>query len=103
MKSMKKVVSGSGLETHHVTNRVWRGPKPHPIDKYHMFREVGWDHLGSFWEAFGLVFGTFFDTSPPPDRSKGCIFVGWKTGAEKHEKRVTRGHAGHAANSPLVP
>ena len=71
MKSMKKVVSGSGLEKHHVTNRVWRGPKPHPIDKYHMFREVGWDPLGSFWEAFGLAFGTFLVTFRAPDRTWG--------------------------------
>ena len=68
---MKKLVSGSGLEKRHVTNRVWRGPKRHPIDKYHMFREVGGDPLGSFWEAFGLAFETFLGTLWALDRTWG--------------------------------
>ena len=56
---MKKSVSGSDLGKKHLTNRVWGCSKRHPIDKYHMFREVCWDALGSFWEAFGVALAHF--------------------------------------------
>ncbi len=62
-KNMKKSVSGSGPEKKHLTNRVWRGPKRHPIDKYHMFREVRWVALGvilgGFWGHFWTCFRHF--------------------------------------------
>ena len=64
-------MSGSDLGKKHLTNRVWGGSKRHPIDKYHVFREVCWDALGSFWEASGVVFGAVLVTFEAPDRNWG--------------------------------
>mgnify|MGYP001351280226 CR=1 FL=1 len=57
---MKKSESGSGLGKKHFANRVWRGPKRDPTDKYHMFREVCWYALEVIWKALGVAFGAFF-------------------------------------------
>ena len=73
-KNMKKSLSGSGPEKKHLTNRVWRGPKRHPIDKYHMFREVRWTALGvilgGFWGHFWSCFGHFGSSGPQLGLSK---------------------------------
>ena len=93
MKSMKKVVSGSGLETHHVTNRVWRGPKPHPIDKYHMFREVGGDNLGHFGRPLGSLLVPFWTLFRLPTVPKGAfLWVGKlvRKNMKKESRKGTR-------------
>ena len=65
---MNKLVSGRGLEKSDVTDWAQRDPKGDPIDKYHMFRKVGQDHLESFWEASGLLLETFLGTFWAPGR-----------------------------------
>ena len=70
---MNKSVSESGPEKKHLTNRVWIGPKRHPMDKYHMFRmfrEVRWVALGVIWGGFWSHFWTCFIHFGAQDRNE---------------------------------
>ena len=80
---MKKSVPGSGPEKKHLTSRVWRGPKRHPIDNCHMFREVRWVALGvilgclwgHFWSSFGHFGGSGPQLELPKQLPKGDLEI----------------------------
>ena len=100
LKNMKKSVSGSGPEKKHLTNRVWRGPKRHPIDNCRMFREVRWVALGvifgclwgHFWSSFGNFWGSGPQLGLPKQVPKGDLEIrGFWVGFR--DPRTASGHA----------